>query len=290
MPWRMAGRQDRLRRARRSKLRPLGCTVTVKVMVLAGVATLASAGPRIVPAILPSSEPLPPSPARLRRARAADRRLRRRRPARAAAAARPLARAGADLVAGARAELRAAGAVPLRGRPRRCRHAAAAWPAWPTRCCTWRRRPAQGAQRPAHAAHLLQALARGGRVRRLVYGSTSGVYGDCGGARFDETRAVRARPRDARPAPRRCRGALRWLRPRAAAWRVSMLRIPGIYAPDRDGGHPRERLRARHAGAARRGRRLHQPHPCRRPGARLRGRAVARRAAARRCTPATTAS
>ena len=38
--------------------------------------------------------------------------------------------------------------------------------------------------------HLLQALARGGRVQRLVYGSTTGVYGDCGGAVFDETRAV----------------------------------------------------------------------------------------------------
>ena len=38
--------------------------------------------------------------------------------------------------------------------------------------------------------HLLQALARSRRVRRLVYASTSGVYGDAGGARFDETRAV----------------------------------------------------------------------------------------------------
>ena len=28
----------------------------------------------------------------------------------------------------------------------------------------------------------------------------------------------------------------------APAWRVSLLRIPGIYASDRDGGHPRERL------------------------------------------------
>ena len=36
---------------------------------------------------------------------------------------------------------------------------------------------------------LIQALARGGRVRRLVYASTTGVYGDCGGQRFDETRA-----------------------------------------------------------------------------------------------------
>ncbi|HRD99588.1 MAG TPA: NAD(P)H-binding protein, partial [Rubrivivax sp.] len=30
---------------------------------------------------------------------------------------------------------------------------------------------------------LIQALARGGRVRRLVYASTTGVYGDCAGQR-----------------------------------------------------------------------------------------------------------
>ena len=39
--------------------------------------------------------------------------------------------------------------------------------------------------------HLLQALARKGRVQRIVYASTSGVYGDAQGARFDETRAVK---------------------------------------------------------------------------------------------------
>src|SRR5258705_12905556 len=49
--------------------------------------------------------------------------------------------------------------------------------------------PASGATDP-RTAQLLQALARKGRVRRIVYASTSGVYGDCGGARFDETRAV----------------------------------------------------------------------------------------------------
>lgn len=87
---------------------------------------------------------------------------------------------------------------------------------------------------------LLRALVRAGRVRRLVYASTSGVYGDCGGARFDETRAVnphtdRARRRvDAEAQVRRfgrCSGA-----------HVCILRIPGIYAGDRPGGHPRERL------------------------------------------------
>jgi len=88
--------------------------------------------------------------------------------------------------------------------------------------------------------HLVQALARGSRVTRLVYASTSGVYGDCGGARIDETRAVR--PQTAR-ARRRADAEAR-LRHfgRAGGARVSLLRVPGIYAADRPGGHPRERL------------------------------------------------
>jgi nucleoside-diphosphate-sugar epimerase len=98
---------------------------------------------------------------------------------------------------------------------------------------------AQGAA-DMRTAHLLQALALRGRARCLVYASTSGVYGDRGGARFDETQAVdpttdRARRRV--DAERR----LRWYG-RAFGARVTLLRIPGIYAADRPGGHPRERL------------------------------------------------
>lgn len=99
--------------------------------------------------------------------------------------------------------------------------------------------PTHGATDP-RTAHLLQALARLGRVRRIVYGSTTGVYGDCGGAQFDETRAVnpgtdRARRRvDAE-------ARLRWYG-QAMGARVTLLRIPGIYAGNRAGGHPRERL------------------------------------------------
>jgi nucleoside-diphosphate-sugar epimerase len=89
-------------------------------------------------------------------------------------------------------------------------------------------------------AHLLQALARGGRVERIVYGSTTGVYGDAGGAAFDETRPVA-------PASDRARrrvDAERRLRVfgRDFGVSVSLLRIPGIYAGDRIGGHPRDRL------------------------------------------------
>ncbi len=99
---------------------------------------------------------------------------------------------------------------------------------------------------PGHGAsdtrtqHLLQALARNGRVRRIVYASTSGVYGDAQGARFDETRAVNPTTDRAR---RRvdAEARVRWYG-RALGASVSVLRIPGIYAGDRPGGHPRERL------------------------------------------------
>lgn len=88
--------------------------------------------------------------------------------------------------------------------------------------------------------HLLQALARQGTVRCLVYVSTSGVYGDARGARFDETRA----PRPATDRARRRADAeqrLRWFGS-AFGTRIALLRVPGIYAVDRPGGHPRERL------------------------------------------------
>lgn len=99
--------------------------------------------------------------------------------------------------------------------------------------------PSEGEGDPRTRA-LLQALARGGCVRRIVYASTTGVYGDCGGARFDETRAVN--PATAR-ARRRvdAEARLRWFGRRSGA-AVTILRVPGIYAADRPGGHPRERL------------------------------------------------
>jgi nucleoside-diphosphate-sugar epimerase len=99
--------------------------------------------------------------------------------------------------------------------------------------------PAQGERDPRMAA-LLAALARRGGPACLVYASTTGVYGDAGGARFDETRA--AAPATAR-AHRRV-DAERQVRQQGwrHATRVSILRVPGIYAPDRPGGDPRERI------------------------------------------------
>ena len=69
------------------------------------------------------------------------------------------------------------------------------------------------------------------RRLRLVYASTTGVYGDCGGALIDETRPVR--PVNAR-AKRRvyAERTLRRATARGALF-ASIVRIPGIYAADR---------------------------------------------------------
>lgn len=89
---------------------------------------------------------------------------------------------------------------------------------------------------------LVHALARRTPARALVYGSTSGVYGDCAGALVPETRPVLPHtPRAQRRVD--AERQLRYLGRRAAGvLRVSILRIPGIYAADRPGGTPRERL------------------------------------------------
>lgn len=85
---------------------------------------------------------------------------------------------------------------------------------------------------------LLASLCRGKSLpQRLVYISTSGVYGDCGGELVPETRPLRpvtARARRRVDAERR----LRRFGTRSGVC-VSILRAPGIYAADR---LPLERL------------------------------------------------
>lgn len=98
--------------------------------------------------------------------------------------------------------------------------------------------PAAGAGDP-RTARLLAALAGGRSLpQRLIYISTTGVYGDCAGARIDETRPCRATTARAR----RRVDAERRLREFGArnAVKVAILRAPGIYAADR---LPLERLR-----------------------------------------------
>lgn len=86
--------------------------------------------------------------------------------------------------------------------------------------------------------HLLAALSRGRLPQRLVYVSTSGVYGDCKGAMVDETRPA---------SPHNPRAQLRVnAEKQIRSWavnnhvRASILRVPGIYAADR---LPTERLK-----------------------------------------------
>lgn len=94
--------------------------------------------------------------------------------------------------------------------------------------------------RDTRTSALLRALLLRTAPSALVYGSTSGVYGDCGGERVDEARAVAPRtPRAQRRVD--AEAAVRHFG-RVAGTRAAILRIPGIYAADREGGTPRERL------------------------------------------------
>ncbi|AVF42051.1 NAD(P)-dependent oxidoreductase [Pandoraea apista] len=120
---------------------------------------------------------------------------------------------------------------------------------------------------PEGGQRALSHLPRAPR-RVLVYASTSGVYGDCGGALVDETRTPQPRsPRGQRrvdaeatiralgrssthsrsvrrwlaagpgrsraPAATGTRAAWRHTEHARAPWRASIVRIPGIYAADR---------------------------------------------------------
>lgn len=80
-------------------------------------------------------------------------------------------------------------------------------------------------------ARVLEAFARTGSPRRLVYVGTTGVYGDCGGAWVDETHP---------PQPTAGRALRRWdaeeqLRhwSRTSGAELMILRVAGIYACDR---------------------------------------------------------
>ncbi len=112
---------------------------------------------------------------------------------------------------------------------------------WATRVLHLAPPPLQGRTDPRTLA-LTRMLMRRSAPRSVVYGSTSGVYGDCAGAWVAESRTVNPiTPRAQRRVDAEAR--VRHLgRLRSSAVRVSVLRIPGIYAPDREGGTPRERL------------------------------------------------
>lgn len=85
--------------------------------------------------------------------------------------------------------------------------------------------------------NLLGALSRA--TKRLVYISTSGVYGDCNGDRVSETRAVNAGSARGGLRVDAERQIRRWARRRGV--QACILRVPGIYAAER---LPLARLRA----------------------------------------------
>lgn len=88
--------------------------------------------------------------------------------------------------------------------------------------------PQSEGERDRRTRHLTAILPEGAR---MVYVSTSGVYGDCAGELISETRRVA--PHNARA--RRRVDAERVLRAWAlrAGARLAILRVPGIYAPER---------------------------------------------------------
>ena len=87
---------------------------------------------------------------------------------------------------------------------------------------------------------LVRALMRRSLPLTFVYGSTSGVYGDRQGQWVDETATLA--PQTARAGRRvDAEASVRSLG-RMAGLRATVLRIPGIYAPDREGGTPVTRL------------------------------------------------
>ena len=87
--------------------------------------------------------------------------------------------------------------------------------------------------------NLARALKKRMLPQSLVYGSTSGVYGDCQGQWVSESQPVTPHtPRAMRRVD--AEKVVRYLG--RSGVRASILRIPGIYAPDRVNGTPRERL------------------------------------------------
>lgn len=95
-----------------------------------------------------------------------------------------------------------------------------------------------------HIVHLAPPQSDGQRDRRtrnltailpdaatLVYVSTTGVYGDCGGALIDETRPLN--PQNARAKRRADAEQVLRAWARRSNSRLSILRVPGIYAADR---------------------------------------------------------
>lgn len=143
-----------------------------------------------------------------------------------------LVRNAADDVA-----VRRLGAIPLRGdldQPKTLRRLAGI-----AHCMLHTAPPRNSGSHDGRTRRLLAALStRTSLPQRISYISTSGVYGDCGGRRVDETTSTRP----GTPRAQRRVDAERVLRDFGIRSRcaVAILRAPGIYAADR---LPIDRLR-----------------------------------------------
>lgn len=138
-----------------------------------------------------------------------------------------------------RAELRAAGAIPLMGNlddpttlGRLSGLADAVLHLAPP--------PLHGRTDPRTRA-LLQVLSRRAAPARFVYMSTTGVYGDCQGQWVSEARPANPQTDRARRRVDAEQAVRAWARRTGTV--ATLLRVPGIYAPDREGGDPRDRVR-----------------------------------------------
>ena len=99
--------------------------------------------------------------------------------------------------------------------------------------------PNQEGPKDLRTRNLIHVLSKGSLIQKLIYVSTSGVYGDCKGDYVDETRLLAP----TNPRAHRRMDAETQLR----AWgvhqnvQVTILRVPGIYAVNR---LPLERIKA----------------------------------------------
>jgi nucleoside-diphosphate-sugar epimerase len=90
-----------------------------------------------------------------------------------------------------------------------------------------------------HTRHLVAAFSHIGNPARVIYVSTTGVYGNCGGAWVDEERPVRPQADRARRRLDAEQTLSQWRGAAGAA--LVTLRVAGIYGPGR---LPLERIRA----------------------------------------------
>jgi nucleoside-diphosphate-sugar epimerase len=114
-----------------------------------------------------------------------------------------------------------------------------AWRGFSADCILHSAPPGEGGATDMRTRRLIAGLSAAGALpQRLVYISTSGVYGDCGGDWVDESRQVNPMSDRARRRVDAESALLAW--GAAEGVKVSVLRAPGIYAADR---LPVDRLR-----------------------------------------------